>query len=80
MKTALILLASVAFVAAIENPAHACTASQTASYNLAVRAMHMAADISKTAGGQRADDAVHALMDLVDSINKTLPVSCGQDA
>lgn len=79
-RTLAILLVSIAFVGAIENPAHACTASQTQSYNLAVRLMHTAADISTKAGGDKADRASNALMDLVEAINKTLPVSCGQDA
>lgn len=77
-RTLLILAASIAFVAAIENPAHACTASQTQQYNLAVRLQHTAADISIRTGGDKADAAVHALLDLVEAIDKTLPATCGQ--
>lgn len=77
-RTLLIVAACVAFVAAIENPAHACSPQQTAQYNLAIRAMHMSVDVSKQVAGNRADNAVNALMDLVESINKTLPNSCGK--
>lgn len=79
-RTFAILAVSIGIVAAIENPAHAaCTASQTQSYNLAVRAQHMAADISTKAGGERADRAVHALLDLVEAIDRQLAgTTCGR--
>ena len=79
MKRTLITVAAcVAFVAAIENPAHACTSQQAAQYNLAIRVMHMSVDVSKQVAGDRADNAVNALMDLVASIDKSLPASCGK--
>jgi hypothetical protein len=78
MKRILLTVAAcVAFIGYIENPAHACTASQTARYNLAVRLQHTAVDISKNAAGDRADAAVNALLDLVEAIDRTLPKTCG---
>lgn len=62
----------------VASPAFACTSAQTESYNLAVRLMHTAVDISKTVGGPRADNAVNALMDLVESIDRAIPNSCGK--
>ncbi len=73
-----LIVAGVLLVGAFETPAHACTPAQTASYNLAVRAMHMAVDISKTTGGPKADAAVNALLDLVSSIDRSLPQTCGR--
>ena len=75
MKSLLIVAAIGVFAS---NPANACTASQTASTNLAIRAMHMAVDISKAAGGDKADAAVNALMDLVEAIDHSTPRSCGR--
>lgn len=74
MKAILVLTALIVFVPA----ANACTQSQTASTNLAIRAMHMAVDISKTAGGSKADAAVNALMDLIEAIDHSTPRSCGE--
>lgn len=79
-RISIVVGACVLFVAALENPAHAaCTSTQAAQYNLAVRAMHMAADVSKQVAGNRADNTVNALMDLVESIDKQLAASsCGK--
>ncbi|TGQ19292.1 hypothetical protein [Mesorhizobium sp. M00.F.Ca.ET.217.01.1.1] len=76
MKTVLISAAIVCGILS-STSANACTPSQTASSNLAVRAMHMAVDISKAAGGDKADAAVNALMDLVEAIDHSTPRSCG---
>lgn len=73
MKTLIIAASLLASCA----PSYACTNGQTAAYNLAVRSMYAAVDISKTVGGPAADKAVLALMDLVESIDKSLPTSCG---
>ncbi|WP_144865219.1 hypothetical protein [Mesorhizobium sp. J18] len=78
-RSLLAIAAAVLITGAIENPAHACTKSQVSAYNLAVRLMHTAVDISKTVGGEKADAAVNAVLDLVESIDESLPESCGAD-
>lgn len=59
-------------------PSYACTPAQTAMYNLAIRLMNTAVDISKTAGGPKADKAVNTIMDLVADIDASLPRTCGK--